>query len=705
MRLKKIERLKLVIDELKKEFVGLDNILDQLYSLISPWYITPEVIDRPQVISLWGMTGTGKTSVVRRLLELLELSSYTIFFDCGTEDSTETRNIADKISEFVDNEGDGSSKLDLRDIIFVFDEFQYARSIDESGCEVNKPNLRPIWNLIDSGIISLPVNSWESGRFSSYYEDILAFSKEYPSIKLESLEVKDPDEVKIVLENLGLLYFGRGVPGLYNKSSSPYRFDQQPSESSEDNPYYPLKIIEEDVFRAIFRKLVKRDPEYFKSIKGRLLGSTCLSEMVDILTEIRPYILETRILDCSSSLVFILGNLDEAFSCHSSMSPDMDADIFYDETSRITIGDIKESLKKRFRAEQIARFGNSIIKYPTLSGDSFREIIEKEIQKITKKFKESSGIHVSVDRSFKELLYQEGVYPAQGVRPLFTTINTYLVPLFSKILVALDSKENKEDYAVLILGPEDLNFKKNNVKITIQYSDILKESVIFELILGPLRNPKNRKTLYINSVHECGHAIVCSWLTGNIPSQVISVSSDRGGFCTTYDKDRVDEIDTRHDIENQVMISLGGYLAEKLIYGDNPGKLLCGSYSDLEASWSQLSDVVYLGGYFEPYRFSSREIETGTYIPSGLSDSEISQKLRLLFEDLKCRTTKILEDNKSLLAEMSLKLSENGSLTKDFIRGLIKENEGRGSLTLSRLDKAKEECSYEWYQDKLHELI
>lgn len=699
MKLKKIERLKLVISELKKEFVGLDDILDQLYSLISPWYVTPEVIDRPQVISLWGMTGTGKTSVVRRLLELLELSSSTIFFDCGTEDSSETRNIADKISDYIDNEGDGGSKLDLRDMIFVFDEFQYARSIDESGCEINKPNLRPIWNLIDSGIISLPTNTWESGRFSSYYEDILAFSKEYPSIKLDSLEVKDPDEVKIVLENLGLLYFGRGVPGLYKPSR---QFNDQPS---EDNPYSPLKILEEDIFRAIFRKLIKRDPEYFKSIRDRLLGATNLSEMVSILTEIRPYILETRTLNCSGSLIFILGNLDEAFSCYSSMSPDMDADIFYDETSRVTIGDIKESLKKRFRAEQIARFGNSIIKYPTLSGDSFREIIEMEIQKITKRFKESSGIYVSVDRSFKELLYQEGVYPAQGVRPLFTTINTYLVPLFSKILVALDSKENKEDYAVLILGPEDLNFKKDSVKITIQYSDILKESIIFELTLGPLRNPKNRKTLYINSVHECGHAIVYSWLTGNIPSQVISVSSDRGGFCTTYDKDRVDEIDTRRDIENQVMIYLGGYLAEKLIYGDDPGKLLCGSYSDLETSWDYLSDVVYLGGYFEPSRFSSRETETSTVIPSGLSDSEISQKTRLLFEDLKTRAIRILEDNKFLLAEMSLKLSEGGSLTQDLIKNLIKENEGRGSLTFSRLDKAKEECSYEWYQDKLRELI
>ena len=33
-----------------------------------------------------------------------------------------------------------------------------------------------------------------------------------------------------------------------------------------------------------------------------------------------------------------------------------------------------------------------------------------------------------------------------------------------------------------------------------------------------------------------GHAIVMAYLTGEIPRQIISVSTDHGGFCITSDK-------------------------------------------------------------------------------------------------------------------------------------------------------------------------
>ena len=137
LKSERIKRLKVAKEILKSEFIGLDNIIDEIIKDISPWYITPEVIERPVVISLFGMSGTGKTSIVRRLTSLLGLTGKTVSFDCGEESNdSNSMTLADKI---VDSFGlscyddSSNSSLDnmIREAVFVFDEFQYARTISE----------------------------------------------------------------------------------------------------------------------------------------------------------------------------------------------------------------------------------------------------------------------------------------------------------------------------------------------------------------------------------------------------------------------------------------------------------------------------------------------------------------------------------------------------------------------------------------------
>ena len=76
----RINTLKSATEILKKEFVGLDDVIDEIMKSVKPWYITPEVIKRPVIVSLFGMTGTGKSSVVKRLTELLKINNKTLYF-------------------------------------------------------------------------------------------------------------------------------------------------------------------------------------------------------------------------------------------------------------------------------------------------------------------------------------------------------------------------------------------------------------------------------------------------------------------------------------------------------------------------------------------------------------------------------------------------------------------------------------------------
>ena len=52
-------------------------------------------------------------------------------------------------------------------------------------------------------------------------------------------------------------------------------------------------------------------------------------------------------MNCNRSLIFVLGNLDEAFGVEGDLNPDIDADVFYDKTSSVSITDIKNALKER----------------------------------------------------------------------------------------------------------------------------------------------------------------------------------------------------------------------------------------------------------------------------------------------------------------------------------------------------------------------
>jgi cell division protease FtsH len=56
---------------LKQYFVGIDKIIDELMDCIQVWYLMPELLKRPVIINLWGMTGVGKTDLVRQLVKHL----------------------------------------------------------------------------------------------------------------------------------------------------------------------------------------------------------------------------------------------------------------------------------------------------------------------------------------------------------------------------------------------------------------------------------------------------------------------------------------------------------------------------------------------------------------------------------------------------------------------------------------------------------
>ena len=103
-------------NQLKAEFIGIDSVIDSIISNIRVWYLFPEMVSKPLVINLWGLTGCGKTSLVNRLCELLEVNDRTVMYNLAKLDEDNSTELEDNITENISNKE--------RNPVFIFDEFR-----------------------------------------------------------------------------------------------------------------------------------------------------------------------------------------------------------------------------------------------------------------------------------------------------------------------------------------------------------------------------------------------------------------------------------------------------------------------------------------------------------------------------------------------------------------------------------------------------
>lgn len=664
-RKERLQKLNDALVALKEKFVGLDSIIDEIGNSISPWYITPEVIDRPVVISLWGMTGTGKSSLVKELLRLLEIDKRSITIDCG-EYVDNNKSISDDVNETfpIDRMSkDREKDYNTSGIVFTFDEFQYANTIDEVGKEVDRPSIRPIWSLIDTGILTLTSDyEYVVEKLNTIIDIMSGFVIHNPEIVVTGNVITESEaakayknEVLVIDENSD----DNPIPLNTQNNSSNSKKKKKEKEKS-------VKIIPDDLLQSIFRTVKKRlgDEDCKEVIK--LNNQTLkLGEYFEILKKLQTKFNTPTELDCRDSLIFIIGNLDEAFYVSSDLNPDIDADMFNDITSEVSINDIKTALRRRFRPEQIARFGNNIIKYPTLRKDHFIKVINKEVSKIINNFRKISSINLSIGPGIINLLYSEGVFPVQGVRPVLSTIGTILTPYLSKIVL-----EAKEDDTEVLIDTEQTNFKVPKCTITLTFNHSGTRSYEHYLTLGYSRDPEKRKKRYICAVHELGHAVLYSYCTGKLPKDIVAVSVDHGGFCTTYDRERDIEISSKIEIENDIMVSYGGYLAEHLFF---PSELcLMGSSSDIDSLWESICNNTLYCGFIDPIPFQNHDTQGGYYGGFDVKGEGIEKKMLEILKKLKEKANKILLEEKTLIKEAALYLGKVGSMTGEEFLEYIK---------------------------------
>lgn len=506
-------------ETLKREFIGIDKPIDSIIQQLHSWYLLSDIQDRPFIINLWGLTGVGKTSLVNRLVELLNYENHYYRIDLGNKKGNHSLNyILDELCE---------NKIE-KPVIIALDEFQHTRTIvGPQKSEVDDKN-RVVWDLIDSGKINHRIYKFGVWKL----HDTLRV--------LTRLLHGD-----IIVEN------GKIVKGWENCKSEPEYHRQKENLFIAKNNYEAILDLAGDELNLTLQQELK---ETLLQLNGE--------ESIQFLKRVIKIASKPIERDFSKALIFIMGNLDEAYAMSSNYAVDICANDFYEQSLRITISDIKDALQERFRNEQIARLGNIHIIYPALSVAAYYGIIRKELEAISNKIYQIYAVDIEFDDSIATLVYQEGVFPTQGVRPVLTTINQLIRSNVSSIL-ATYLKQQHEFTAITVSF-----YNKCQLKIDFYVAENIPLVKLIDISTDLKRHAINTQDdeQSITAVHESGHAIIAALVLNTLPKYVFSKTLEKGykGFVYThFNKDYI----ARNEIVKRAALFLGGIAAEELIFG------------------------------------------------------------------------------------------------------------------------------------------
>jgi hypothetical protein len=628
----KKQKLQQVASSLKAKFLGLDTIIDEVIALLMPWHLFPDAQLRPTVINLWGLTGSGKTALVQAIVELLDYRKLYSHLDMGEFDS-------DSASWMKSILTDDLSFFHEKPALICLDEFQFAKTLDADGNELGKDKLRVVWELLDSGKIEyIPGNS-------TYY----LFRADNCLKRLEKAIAEKVTLVNGKIEN-GLESFVRIFQGFF------FSFRDRDNATFDQNYF-----VSEDFLNGMF--CLFDEEGYSKEQIAERIKSMTIVEVANFIMEgmhARP---ATKVLDLSRSIIFVLGNLDEAYSMSHSMNPDISADEFHEQTSKITIAHIKRALRGRFRPEQIARLGNNHVIYKSFNSAQFRLLIRQELSRIGNFVKGKFGWKINFDESVVDVVYAEGVFPAQGTRPVLTTIKNLIESRIASLVVSILEYQ-------LVVVEIGWMFANGNFVYTLKDSQRVVVSTISDeakLKLENLRKSVDPELQAHTAVHEAGHAVLAALTLRIAPSMVVSrTASDAEGFClVNFPKGPM----TKETLKKDIVICLGGYVAERMIFGD---EFTCsGVYSDIETASALANQAI------RKFAMGADPINLAVNLALNQDAFLLSEKYSVeaikIIKECEIEAEQILLRNKLLLLKMAEYLTINSRMEEVLIAEYVKK--------------------------------
>lgn len=608
------QRLAKVGIELKDYFVGLDHVIDKILSSIEAWFCMPELLTRPTIVNLWGLTGIGKTDLVRRLVKALDYTDNFVEIQMTNKGSS-----SHTYSSTLQGLLAGSNICPEEPGILLLDEIQRFRSVDQEGKEIHDYVFQDLWMLLSDGSF---------GSASDNKQSIM-------DMVLEAVYMEDMQRAKKEAEDAAK------------------KAKKDKGEEEEDEDAVAAQTAKDSESRRRFKQTYWQA----RQLKRKLRLTESVEEIMKWDGNKKMEVLHAKLEDKSifhpevftKLLIFVSGNLDEAYHmANQTDETDVEADLFHKHSLRINLLSIKGSLKSRFKPEQIARFGNTHVIYPALSRDSYEQIIRRRVDAVLKAVTNTSGVTFTCDDSVYDAIYRNGVFPVQGTRPVFSTISSFFessLPTFT-----LKSLQCGEKTVGLYYDDKCLTAEIGGTLVTVK-----NEGEIDKIKKEKRDNDQIRRV----AVHEVGHAISYSESFGYVPTQVavLTASDDKNGFIGLHNIDS-----NKRFFLYQIRCLLAGRVAEELVFGKDV--MGAGAGGDIDKATTIAGHMLRVYGMGDDLSRRNTDGASGA-LGHNIDMDEANDQIEKILQDQKVEAEKLLKGKLGLLREMTDHLVQHEKITND----------------------------------------
>ena len=461
--LEKKKILENALTTLKQKYSGIDSVIDNIGVKIETWWLTDNLLYAPPVITLWGMTGTGKTQLVNDLARLLGISKNYVEVDTSRTSTgmADRRQSHGRGKTFEDKIGPTFMNSSVKGII-VLDEIHKRDMTAMDG----------IWKFLSSGRLSN--DNYILNRIDDVIEEIHELFDEYA--KNEMLKSRKEQNGKRVTSLFGEPQDTGPKNPWDNTGGGSSNWENTPATLS--NPYtesvatkgfnswlitYAIRVAEvtsiEDMESVLLYHEYSGNPNSMglgvRSHVKKLLddgmepkdilnspGMPFWIPIIDLLERKKASYLEKfkvvsgrDPLVLNRALVFVISNIDELY--HFEGAEKLTADQLCAATKKFTEKDLREVVleNKIFRNEEFGRLGNHII-YPSIDEKGFRRAIKQKLTQIEIDTFEETGIEIKLsDKASIDRIYRECVIPTQGIRPLISSIYRAVGEIIPKMVM------------------------------------------------------------------------------------------------------------------------------------------------------------------------------------------------------------------------------------------------------------------------------
>lgn len=583
------ETLESARDALKAAFVGADSTIDSLINAVKLWWMAPELLQRPVIVNVYGMTGVGKTDIVRALTRHLRMQHRLIEFDMNnSSDHSHNNTVAEALDVMDLNDGLPG--------VLLFDEMQRFGTVGAMGADVKDTKLSDFWELLSDG--KIPQRSRE--RIQNTMDRITGYM--------------DDDDIEATMASAG------------------------------DGKRRLGKKLASHLVRPV-HAILKRT-----KTKEQVAGMT-IADAIVCLQEERACPEAHEPADYSKLLIILAGNLDDAFHGASQIAEaDVDADVFKSNVELVTVVDVKQALANRFKPEQVSRFGNTFVICGTLGRADFTKLIRRELDRSCAKISEICDVAVNYSDDFVDFVYRNGVYPAQGVRPVFTTVATVFDT--TVIPVVVDAERDHPTKSVFIT----YDAAGREIVVTALGrggKELAVYRVKYHGQLDAIRDKIDPDSVASTAAHEAGHAVVTMALTGVAPLQLLAKTGEGSG--NGFSLSHV-VTGTKKSLQDRIAVFLAGAAAEELVYGSD--LVGTGHGNDLERATTVAAAYARslgFGGLTANYAMDDH----AQIMDNSQTDAVIEGMIRAQ----RRRAVKILKKHKALLLDIAVSLLDKGKLT------------------------------------------